>query len=124
MLPSRHARTGVRCERGKEPVVFFRRNYSLLLCAIILLMAFVVPRQASAVPQFARRYKVTCYACHTIPPVLNEQGYMFKRLGDHLPTPLQESKHAPSLMEMIRREPEWSLSTMASVAVSDFSYSA
>jgi hypothetical protein len=38
-----------------------------------------------AVPQFARRYNVKCSACHTIVPVLNEQRWMFKRLGFHLP---------------------------------------
>ncbi len=104
--------------------MFSRRNHTLLICATAFLLALIIPRQASAVPQYARRYKVTCYACHTIPPVLNQQGYIFKRLGHHLPPAFEDSKRVESLMQMVRREPEWSLTNNASLAVSDFKYSA
>lgn len=83
-----------------------------------------VPRQANAVPQFARRYHVNCYACHTIPPVLNEQGYMFKRLGHHLPPALEGSARAQKILELVRKEREWTITNNASFAVSDFNYQA
>ena len=43
--------------------------WSLATCAFLF-----APNQASAIPQFARRYNLKCFACHTIVPVLNEQG--------------------------------------------------
>jgi hypothetical protein len=77
-----------------------------------------------AVPQFARRYNVKCSACHTIVPVLNEQGWMFKRLGFHLPPPLEEGKVAPSISDLVEKEPQWTLTNNVAPAVTDFSYSA
>ena len=92
----------------------------LIAAAWLLLLGF--PRQASAIPQFARRYKVSCYACHTIPPVLNEQGYMFKRLGHHLP-PAMEPSHLPfKISELVEKEPDWTLTNNASLAVADFGF--
>ena len=95
-----------------------------LLCATVLSLVVFIPRQASAIPQYARRYKVTCYACHTIPPVLNEQGYMFKRLGHHLPPALQVPDRVQRIRDLVKKEPEWTLTNNASFAVSDFNYSA
>ncbi len=77
-----------------------------------------------AVPQFARRYNLKCSACHTIVPVLNEQGYLFKRLGYHLPPALEEGKPAPKISEMVKNEPAWTLTNNVAPAVTDFSYSA
>lgn len=78
----------------------------------------------NAVPQFARRYNLKCSACHTIVPVLNEQGWMFKRLGYHLPPALQKGKPAPKISDLVKKEPQWSLTNNAALAVTDFSYSA
>jgi hypothetical protein len=89
-----------------------------------LLLAVFTPRQASAVPQYARRYGITCYACHTVPPVLNEQGYMFKKLGHHLPPALEISKPVQRILDLVRKEREWSITNNASFAVSEFNYSA
>lgn len=96
-------------------------NFSFGVAAWLLLL--LTPRQASAVPQFARRYHVTCYACHTIPPVLNEQGYMFKRLGHHLPPSLEPSGDVERILDLVRKEPEWTLANNASLAVTDFNFS-
>lgn len=84
----------------------------------------LLPRHASAVPQYARRYHVTCYACHTIAPVLNEQGYMFKRLGNHLPPSFDPDREIERILDLVRKEPEWTLTNNASLAVTDFSYTA
>ena len=89
-----------------------------------LLLVLFTPRPTSAVPMFARRYNLKCYACHTIPPMLNENGYMFERLGFHLPPALQPD-HAPvKISELVKAEPKWRLSNNASLAVVDGSYSA
>jgi hypothetical protein len=84
---------------------------------------FIVPRESEALPQFARRYNLKCSACHTIVPVLNEQGELFQRLGYHLPPALQPGVVAPNLSE-VRGGGEWNLANNVSVAVADFGYSA
>ena len=102
--------------------MILKKSSGLWLIAAALLLLLGVPRQASAIPQFARRYKVSCYACHTIPPVLNEQGYMFKRLGHHLP-PALEPSHLPfKISELVEKEPDWTLTNNASLAVADFGF--
>ena len=92
------------------------------LASIVLWV--LTPRQTEAIPQFARRYNLKCYACHTIPPVLNENGFMFKRLGYHLPPALEKDKPAPKISELVKKEPEWKLTNNVSVAVADGSFSA
>lgn len=93
--------------------------WSLAACAFLF-----APSKASAIPQFARRYNLKCSACHTIAPVLNQQGYLFKRLGYHLPPALEAGKAAPTISDLVRNEPQWSFANNVSAAVADFSYSA
>jgi hypothetical protein len=78
----------------------------------------------NAVPQFARRYNLKCSACHTIVPVLNEQGFMFKRLGYRLPPSLEKGQPAPKISDLVKKEPQWTLANNVAPAVTDFSYSA
>jgi len=78
----------------------------------------------NAVPQFARRYNLKCSACHTIVPVLNQQGYMFKRLGYHLPPALEKGEAVPTISDLVKKEPQWTLTNNVAPAVTDFSYSA
>ncbi|MDQ2844482.1 MAG: hypothetical protein M3Y72_26235, partial [Acidobacteriota bacterium] len=93
----------------------------MLVCFAFLLL---MPQQAKAVPQFARRYNLKCSACHNIVPVLNEQGYLFKRLGYHLPPPLETGKPPLTFSEIVNKEPPWTITNNAALAVTDFSYSA
>ncbi len=68
----------------------------VLLSAFALL--FLIPTPGHAIPAFARKYGVKCYTCHTIPPVLNQNGYMFKRLGYRMPPDeMDGSKPAPKV---------------------------
>lgn len=90
---------------------------------LLVTLLFFTPIDANAIPAFSRRYKVNCYACHTIPPVLNQEGYMFKRLGHHLPPALLSSHQAPRINELVEKEPDWTLANNAALAVSDFSFS-
>jgi hypothetical protein len=70
-----------------------------------LLLAFgcflLAPAPGRAIPAFARKYNVKCYTCHTIPPALNKNGYMFKRLGYRMPPDnMDGSKAAPKVSEL------------------------
>lgn len=69
----------------------------LTTVALVLLSA----QPAAAVPAFARKYNVKCYACHLIPPALNKTGYMFKRLGYRMPPDeMDGTKPAPKISEL------------------------
>src|ERR1017187_8356120 len=66
----------------------------LLVLGLILLM----PQPGHSIPAFARKYGVKCYTCHTIPPALNKNGYMFKRLGYRMPPDeMDGTKPAPKV---------------------------
>jgi hypothetical protein len=97
---------------------------ALAVLFVLCILALIFPSKSAAVPQFARRYNIKCTACHTIVPVLNEQGYLFKRLGYHLPPALEEGKAAQYISDLVKKEPEWSITNNAALAVTDFSYSA
>ena len=108
----------------EDQVMKFRRHLGIVFGAVVWLLLTAAPRNALAVPQYARRYHLKCYACHTIPPVLNEQGYMFQRLGHHLPASLDPNSEIERIIDLVRKEPEWRLTNNASMAVSDFNFSA
>ena len=94
--------------------------------AFVLILGFflLIPQRGNAIPAYARRYRLRCFACHVIPPVLNKEGYMFKRLGYHLPPALLKGQASPRLTELIKQEPAWSLTTNAAFAVADFDFAA
>jgi hypothetical protein len=76
---------------------------STLLAQASLVFGFIllIPQQGHAIPAFARKYGVKCYACHTIPPALNKNGYMFKRLGYRMPPDeMDGTKAAPKITEL------------------------
>jgi hypothetical protein len=61
----------------------------------------LVPVPSRAIPAFARKYGVKCYQCHTVPPALNKNGYMFKRLGYRMPPDeMDGTKPAPKITEI------------------------
>ena len=60
-----------------------------------------MPQPGDAVPAFARKYGVKCYTCHTVPPALNKNGYMFKRLGYRMPPDeMDGTKPAPKIVAL------------------------
>jgi hypothetical protein len=68
---------------------------------LVFCFALAMPKPAHAIPAFARKYGVKCYACHTIPPALNKNGYMFKRLGYRMPPDeMDGTKPAPKITEL------------------------
>ena len=70
------------------------RTATLLVFGIFFLM----PVPGHAIPAFARKFGVKCYTCHTVPPALNKNGYMFKRLGYRMPPDeMDGTKPAPKI---------------------------
>jgi hypothetical protein len=47
---------------------------------------FVAPRDAHAIPSFARKYQTSCQTCHTVFPMLNPFGEAFRRNGYRFPS--------------------------------------
>lgn len=106
-----------------------KRNFALgpwifSVSIVAVCSCLLLPKKTQAVPQFARRYNLRCAACHTIVPVLNEQGYLFRRLGYHLPPALERGQPAPKISDLVKKEPDWSITNNVAPAVTDFSYSA
>lgn len=67
----------------------------------VLCLILFMPQPGHAIPAFARKFGVKCYACHTIPPALNKNGYMFKRLGYRMPPDeMDGTKLAPKVSEL------------------------
>jgi hypothetical protein len=57
-------------------------KYALLAAILGVVSA---PRQATAMPNFARKLGVPCETCHSTIPRLNETGYKFRAAGFRLP---------------------------------------
>jgi len=75
-----------------------RRKFWLPAVVPVLAVLVLAPQPARAIPAFARKFGVKCYACHTIPPALNKNGYMFKRLGYRMPPDeMDGTKPAPRI---------------------------
>lgn len=56
-----------------------------LLLAVAGVLMLAIPRTASAIPAFARKYGTSCSTCHTIYPKLNPFGEAFRRNGFRFP---------------------------------------
>jgi hypothetical protein len=77
--------------------------------------AVLAPQPGQAIPAFARKFGLKCYACHTIPPALNKTGYTFKRLGYRLPPDeMDGTKLAPKISEL-GKDPESGKDTKFSI---------
>ncbi len=77
----------------------------LLASGCFLLM----PTPGRAIPAFARKFGVKCYACHTIPPVLNKNGYMFKRLGYRMPPDNMDGTKPAPMVSALDKDIRFSL---------------
>jgi len=73
--PRRPAAAGRPVLRHRLPAAF----------AAAAILALAAPPQADAIPQFARRFDVSCGQCHVIPPKLNDFGERFVAAGYDLP---------------------------------------
>jgi len=87
----------------------------------VLGCASLAPQPAQAIPAFARKFGLRCYACHTIPPALNKNGYMFKRLGYRLPPDeMDGTKAAPKVSELDNNIKFNLINTMAVITQGSF----
>ena len=83
----------------------------LLVLGLILLM----PQPGHSIPAFARKYGVKCYTCHTIPPALNKNGYMFKRLGYRMPPDEMDGTKAAPKISALDKDIKFSLTNSFAV---------
>src|SRR5271166_3096428 len=58
----------------------------LVATAAGIAATFIAPREAHAIPSFARKYQTSCVTCHTVYPVLNPFGEAFRRDGYRFPS--------------------------------------
>ncbi len=58
---------------------------SLLVAGILVAFVIMFAEPSEAIPLFARKYHVSCFRCHTAPPVLNDFGRRFQINGYQLP---------------------------------------
>lgn len=90
---------------------------ALALFCFVLLM----PQRGNAIPAFARKFGVKCYTCHTIPPALNKNGYMFKRLGYRMPPDEMDGTKAAPKVSALDNDIKFSLTnTMALILQTSF----
>ncbi len=61
------------------------RSKLTAIISVLLVLVIIGGSEAEAVPAFARKFGVSCAACHTTPPRLNETGYRFRAAGFRWP---------------------------------------
>jgi hypothetical protein len=73
------------CPRGRtrQPGRKLALACATLLVGLVVLAA--LPRTASAIPSFARKYGTSCTTCHTVYPKLNPFGEAFRHNGFRFP---------------------------------------
>src|SRR5271165_7015455 len=79
----------------------------VLLCTSAFFL--LLPSQGHAIPAFARKYGVKCYTCHTVPPALNKNGYMFKRMGYRMPPDEMDGSKAAPLIAALDRNMKFNI---------------
>ena len=79
-----------------------------VVLAVMILVAFLMPRRATAIPAFSREHGLNCNDCHVAFPLLNEFGMEFKQRGFRLPA--QEGKYP------------WELSSLPVSAIGTMQY--
>ena len=56
------------------------RSFTITILSFLIL-SFLLPEDSSAIPAFARKYKISCNTCHTVFPRLKEYGDDFAGSG-------------------------------------------
>jgi len=79
----------------------------MALSVFVFLLFAPVP--SKAIPAFARKFGVKCYTCHTVPPALNKNGYMFKRLGYRMPPDEMDGTKAAPKISVLDKDIKFSL---------------
>jgi hypothetical protein len=91
----RRSATGLAYAHHREPVpVKFCLQMRPWL-AVLIIGSAALPRGAEAIPQFARKYGVTCARCHATPPKLNAFGERFRSNGYRMPAGMASRQTVP-----------------------------
>lgn len=78
-------------QKGKNMTHTFTKFVLTTTTLFLPLVAMFSPKEAAAMPMFARKYEVTCNVCHTAIPRLNQFGYKFRAAGFRLPEEIGKS---------------------------------
>ena len=78
--------------QGTGSVMLSRLARAAALVAIGMALWMLSMRGASAMPEFARRYNLSCAACHSAFPRLNQFGEHFAKNNMRLPNWMETSK--------------------------------
>src|SRR5690606_13900503 len=72
-----------RVVRSAQPVTYIMPGGRMrtLVPLVTLIVLFLVPAPVSAIPVFARRYRVSCQLCHNPVPALTTYGETFASNG-------------------------------------------
>lgn len=60
-------------------------SYLVLFQGVLFTLTIFSARKSYGIPLFARKYHVSCFRCHTVPPVLNDFGRRFQINSYQLP---------------------------------------
>lgn len=72
------------------------RSLSLKLSILAVALALAgLTTPGSAMPNFARKYGLSCATCHTVVPCLNEFGFKFRSAGFRLPEEIGKDSKQP-----------------------------
>jgi hypothetical protein len=78
----------------------FRRELSIL-SALLVLIIIGLSTEASAMPNFSRKYNLGCASCHMTIPRLNEFGFKFRAAGFRIPDMIGKSDSTFNLGDYI-----------------------
>ncbi len=70
---------------GSKSAVLGVRTVFALLLFLVFPAAFFAPRNAYAIPAFARKYQTSCQTCHVAAPALTPFGEAFRQNGYRFP---------------------------------------
>ena len=65
---------------------------------VVLVLAFAagLVRPAWSMPNFARKYSMSCNGCHTTIPRLNQTGFDFRKAGFRMPSEIGQEAKIPT----------------------------
>ncbi|MEX1186854.1 MAG: hypothetical protein WEA80_09720 [Gemmatimonadaceae bacterium] len=74
----------------------------MLLAALVVGAVGLVPKEAQAIPAFARKYNMNCSGCHSpAVPRLNAKGFAFKWAGFRMPEEIGENQEVRNVSQYL-----------------------
>ena len=71
------------------------------LIVLVILFSFGLNQQSTAMPNFARKYNMSCSGCHNGIPRLNENGFKFRAAGFRMPDEIGKGETSTNVGDYI-----------------------